>query len=98
MVKKREIDKTTVGYNIYRRRKDLGLTVKQLADKTGLETVWLIKLERDDIDLPVDASVMLRIAEALDTTIADLYNLPVRCMKDGKFYWRSRRADPDSAR
>ena len=78
MVKKREIDKNSVGYKIYRQRKDLGLTVKQLADETELPVLWLIQLERGEIDLPVDADVMLRIAEALDTTIADLYGLPIR--------------------
>ena len=78
MVKKREIDETAVGTKIYRRRKALDLTVKQLAEETKLDTAWLIQLERGEIDLPVDASVMLRIAEALDTTIADLLGLPIR--------------------
>ena len=82
MVKKREIDKNSVGYKIYRQRKDLGLTVKNLADETELETAWLIALERGEIDLPVDASVMLRVAEALDTTIADLYGLPIRQLNE----------------
>ena len=78
MVKKREIDETAVGTRIYRRRKALKMTVKQLADNSDVETTWLIELERGEIDLPVDASVMLRVAEALDTTIADLYGLPIR--------------------
>ena len=87
MVKKREIDETAVGYKIYRRRKDLKMTVKQLADETNIETAWLIQLERDEIDLPVDADVMLRIAEALDTTLADLYGLPItRINEKGEFY------------
>ena len=76
--KKREIDKKAVGSEISRRRKALDLTVEQLAEETKLDTAWLIQLERGEIDLPVDASVMLRIAEALDTTIADLYDLPIR--------------------
>ena len=87
MTKKREIDETAVGTRIYRQRKSLGLTVKQVADETGLETAWLIKLERGEIDLPIDAKVMLRIAEALDTTIADLLDLPITRINDkGEFY------------
>ena len=89
MRKKRKIDKTAVGKEIAKRRRDVGITIVQLADKAKLYPAWLIQLERGEIDLPVDASVMYRIAEALDTTIADLYNLPVRCMKDGQFYWRN---------
>ena len=50
------------------------------------ETAWLIQLERSEIDLPVDAEVMLRIAEALETTIADLYGLPItRVNEKGEF-------------
>ena len=87
MVKKRKIDKKSVGYKVYRRRKDLNMNVKQLAEKTNLETAWLIQLERDEIDLPIDAKMMLRIAEALKTTIADLYCLPItRLNKKGEFY------------
>ena len=89
MRKKRKIDKTAVGKEIAKQRRDVGITIVQLADKAKLYPAWLIQLERGEIDLPVDASVMYRIAEALDTTIADLYNLPVRCMKDGQFYWRN---------
>ena len=86
MVKKREIDETAVGTKIYRRRKELGLTVKQLAVETDLETAGLIQLERGELDLPIDASVMLRIAEALNTTIADIYGLPItRINEKGEF-------------
>ena len=93
MVNKREIDKNAVGYKIHRRRKDLNMTVKQLADQTDLETVWLIQLERGEIDLPVDAGVMYRIAEALDTTIADLYGLPIR-IRMPKVYNKRKRLEP----
>lgn len=86
MVKRREIDETAVGTKIYRWRKELGLTVKQLADRTNLETAWLIQLERGELDLPVDASLLLRVAEALKTTIADLYGLPItRINEKGEF-------------
>ena len=87
MVKKRKIDETAVGTKIYRRRKALKMSVKQLAENSDVQIVWLIKLERGEIDLPVDASVMYRIAEALETTIADLYGLPItRINEKGEFY------------
>lgn len=86
MVKKREVDKNSVGYKIYRRRRDLGLTIKQLAEKTDLLMLWLIALERDEIEEKVEGDVLLRIAEALDTTIADLLGLPItRLNAKGEF-------------
>ena len=86
MVKKREIDETAVGTRIYRQRKNLDMSVKRLSDETGLETAWLIQLEHSEIELPVDADVMFRIAEALETTIADLYGLPItRINANGEF-------------
>ena len=88
MVKKREIDNKQVGKEIAKRRNEMGITIQQLADKAKLHPAFLIQLEGGEIEETIDASVVYRIAEALNTTIADLYNLPVRCMKDGKFYWR----------
>ena len=72
-----EIDKNAVGYKIYRRRIDLNLTANQLADKADVSSFLLHRLERDELDEQVDADVMLRIAEALETTIADLCRLPI---------------------
>lgn len=86
MVKKREIDETAVGTRIYRRRKELGLTVKQIAEETNLNIVWLTQLERGELELPVDADLLLRVAEALNTTIADLCGLPItRINEKGEF-------------
>ena len=82
MVTKREIDKNALGTKIYRRRKALKMSVKQLAEKTNLQTAWLIELERDEVDEKVDATVLFQIAEALDTTIADLLGLPIRRLRD----------------
>ena len=80
------MNETAIGTKIYRRRKALKMTVKQLAEETKLETAWLIQLERGKIDLPVDARVMYRIAEALETTIADLLGLPItRLNEKGEF-------------
>ena len=87
MVKKRKIDKNSLGYKVYRRRKTLNMTVKQFAEKSNLETAWLIKLERDELEEKVDANVLLQIAQALDTTIADLLGLPItRLNEKGEFY------------
>lgn len=86
MIKKRKIDETAVGTKIYRRRKELGLTVKQLSEETELNIVWLTQLERGELELPVDASLLRRVAEALQTTIADLYGLPItRISEKGEF-------------
>lgn len=86
VVKKREIDKTAVGSEIQTRREALNMTLEQFAAETNLETVWLIQLERGELELLIDASVMLRIAVALDTTIADLYGLPITRLTDkGEF-------------
>ena len=86
MVKKREIDKQTVGKEIATRRRDMGITIVQLADKAKLHPAFLIQLEGGEVELPIDASVMYRIAEALDTTIADLYGLPItRINEKGEF-------------
>ena len=78
MVKNREIDKNEVGQKINRQRNDLGLSVKQLAAKTNLDSDWLLQLEGGEIELPVKGDTLFRVAEALETTIADLYGLPIR--------------------
>ena len=86
MVKKRKIDKTAVSKEISKRRRDMGITIQQLADKAKLHPAFLIQLEGGEVELPIDASVMYRIAEALDTTIADLYGLPItRINEKGEF-------------
>ena len=85
--KKREIDETAVGREVRRRREELGLTIKQLAARTALSTAWLTELERGELELPVDAESVFRVAQALKTTIADLYGLPItRVNKKGEFY------------
>ena len=87
MTMKHKIDKQSVGKEIAKRRTEMGITIEQLADKANLYPAFLIQLERGEIDLPVDASIMFRIAEALDTTIADLYGLPITKINEkGEFY------------
>ncbi|MFN3149860.1 helix-turn-helix domain-containing protein [Bremerella sp.] len=58
-------------------RKEAGLTLDELADKAGLSKTYLWELERDEdgVKRP-SAEVVLRIADALSLTIADLMGLP----------------------
>lgn len=75
--KRRKIKKKSLGYNVYKARKAVKMTAKALADKVGLKVSYICDLERDKIkDVPAD--ILFNIAEALDTTIAELRNLPIR--------------------
>lgn len=58
-------------------RKKAGLTLDQLADKAGLSKTYLWELEQDQegVKRP-SADVVLKIADALSLTIADLMGLP----------------------
>jgi transcriptional regulator with XRE-family HTH domain len=58
-------------------RKKAGLTLDQLADKAGLSKTYLWELEQDEdgVKRP-SADVVLKIANALSLTIADLMGLP----------------------
>ena len=82
-----EIDKNAVGYKVFRRRVALKLTLNQLAEKADVSSFWLNDLERDALDEKANTDAMLRIAEALDTTIADLCGLPITKINEkGEFY------------
>jgi len=58
-------------------RKKAGLTLDELADKAGLSKTYLWELEQDEdgVKRP-SADVVLKIADALSLTIADLMGLP----------------------
>lgn len=58
-------------------RNNAGLTLDQLADKAGLSKTYLWELEQDEegVKRP-SADVVLKIADALSLTIADLMGLP----------------------
>lgn len=62
---------------IHEERERAGFTLEQLADKADLSKTYLWELEKDTngIKKP-SADVLLRIAEALSITIADLLALP----------------------
>lgn len=58
-------------------RKRAGLTLDELADKAGLSKTYLWELEQDEdgVKRP-SAELVLKIADALSLTIADLMGLP----------------------
>lgn len=58
-------------------RKKAGLTLDELADKAGVSKTYLWELEQDEdgVKRP-SADVVLKIADALSLTIADLMGLP----------------------
>lgn len=58
-------------------RKKAGLTLDELADKAGLSKTYLWELEQDEDGLKrPSAETVLKIADALSLTIADLMGLP----------------------
>ena len=59
-------------------RKQAGLTLEQLATEAGVSKTYLWELEHDtEGEKRPSADVLLRIANALQTTIAELLNQPV---------------------
>lgn len=60
----------TTGENIRTRRKQLGMTVDDLAAKLGKNRATIYRYESDAIEMP--ASLLKPLAEALDTTPDDL--------------------------
>lgn len=58
-------------------RNKAGLTLDELADKAGLSKTYLWELEQDEAGVKrPSADVVLKIANALSLTIADLMGLP----------------------
>lgn len=55
----------TLGENIRTRRKELGMTVDELAEKVGKNRATIYRYENDEIEMP--ANLLRPIAEALDT-------------------------------
>jgi transcriptional regulator with XRE-family HTH domain len=65
-------------------RNQAGLSLEELATKAGLSKTYLWELEKDEAGIKKpSADVLLRLATALSTTIADLMSLPtVRVKQD----------------
>jgi Predicted transcriptional regulators len=63
--------------NIREERNKAGLTLDELAEKAGLSKTYLWELEQDEegVKRP-SADIVLKIANALSRTIADLMGLP----------------------
>ena len=62
-----------IAENIARRRKELGLTQRELAEKLNISDKTLSRWETDK-QVP-DALMIPEIAKALDTSIGELYGL-----------------------
>jgi len=63
--------------NIRKERNKTGLTLDELAEKAGLSKTYLWELEQDEAGVKrPSADVVLKIADALSVTIADLMGLP----------------------
>lgn len=70
---------------IQQRRKEAGLTLDELAEKAGVSKTYLWELESDlRGEKKPSADVVLRIATALNTTIADLLALPAVQVDESK--------------
>lgn len=67
----------TLAARIRDRRQKAGLTLDQLAKKAGISKTYLWELESDEAgEKKPSADVLLKIAKALGTTLADLMGLP----------------------
>ena len=63
-------------------RREKGFTIKELADRTGINISFLIALERGEEEQQPTAELWFKIATALGTTIADILDLPKRVRID----------------
>lgn len=62
---------------IKQRRQEKGISLSKLAEISGISKAYLSQLENDVSKQP-SAEILLKIASALSTTIADLLDKPVR--------------------
>ena len=65
----------SVGVRIRNERVAAGLSLSKLSELTGLSKSYLVRLENDPGSNP-SLEVLHRIADALDTTVADLVGTP----------------------
>lgn len=66
-----------LGQKIRHLRKEKELSLNKLAERAGVSTAYLSQLENDVSKQP-SAEILIKIASALGTTIADLLDQPVR--------------------
>jgi transcriptional regulator with XRE-family HTH domain len=90
------IDPQEIGRRVREERQKAGLSLSQLADRSGLTKAYLVRLETRGGNPSVE--VMGQIADALDLTIADLVGGPViRFVGDDSEVVPSLRAYADQA-
>lgn len=65
-----------VGSRLREERTRLGLSQARLSDLTGLSKAYLVKLESKTTDTNPSLDVLRRLADALETTVADLIGAP----------------------
>lgn len=72
---------------IIKARRDANLRTPELGDLVNIELTRIIDIEMGTVKPTSDE--LLAIAEALDTTIADIFGLPIRKinLETGEFYW-----------
>jgi len=59
-----------IGMRILKRRKELGLTQQELADRLGIATTNIPHLEHGEQNLTI--RTLAKLADALDMTVAEL--------------------------
>lgn len=64
-----------LGRKLKQQRADAGLSLAEVAEATGISKTYLVRLESDPTANP-SLDVLRRIAQALDTTVADLIGAP----------------------
>jgi transcriptional regulator with XRE-family HTH domain len=60
-----------IGLRVLRRRQDLGLSQKELADRLGIAQTNVARIEHGKQNLTV--RTLIKLAEALDMTAAELF-------------------------
>ncbi len=77
MAENRDLLLSQIGLRVLRRRQQLGLTQKALADRLGINNTNLARIEHGKQNLTVDT--LCKLADALETTAAELFTgLPPR--------------------
>jgi len=73
----RQGETVSLAKRLRQERNRAGLTLDQLADRAGISKTYLWELEQDKAGAKKpSADILLRIAQALSITIADLMGLP----------------------
>lgn len=62
---------TGIGLRILKRRQDLGLSQKEIAERLGIASAYVSRIEHGEQNLTV--RTLVKIAEALDTTAVELF-------------------------